>query len=140
MNKLNKKMLGQGLFFIGTLFLSTSAVITGDMGFRYKDGKCINEQGQAGLNKGYFGQCSDLRGVILGRFNLDDIDFSGTQFMGSDLQLSSLNKTILIDVNFEGANLSGVEFANAKIQNANFKKSILKNVVILQIPNLSRPR
>ena len=35
-----------------------------DLGYRYIDGKCLNRNGEIGLNFRYFGQCSDLRDVI----------------------------------------------------------------------------
>ncbi|OQW52125.1 MAG: hypothetical protein A4S09_08935 [Proteobacteria bacterium SG_bin7] len=118
---------------IGIIILTSSIAASKDLGFRFKDGKCLNDQQQIGLNPGFFGQCSDLRGVVLGRFNLDEIDFSGSDFTGADLQKSSLKKSTLEKVNFESANLAGVNFDGAKIKNSNFTKTNLKNSVLSDV-------
>jgi uncharacterized protein YjbI with pentapeptide repeats len=115
------------IFVILSALLLANTTIAKDLGYRFKDGKCVNEKGQKGLNPGHFGQCSDLKGVVLGRFNLDDTDFSGSDLTGADLQKSTLNRAILVNVNFESANLAGVQFANAQIKNSKFQKANLKN-------------
>lgn len=113
--------------------LTSSIASAKDLGFRFKSGKCVNDQQQAGLNPGFFGQCADLRGVVLGRFNLDEIDFSGSDFTGADLQKSTLRKSILEKVNFESANLAGVNFDGAKIKDSNFTKANFKNSMLSDI-------
>lgn len=117
------------------LFLSlTSMAILGavpiskDLGFRYKDGVCVNSKGEKGLNPGYIGQCGDLAGVKLANLDLDGTDFSGARFINADLQLSTLNDAVLVGVDFEGARLSGLELNGAKIHNTSFRSAVLKNI------------
>lgn len=115
------------------IVLSVSIVIGAkafaiDLGFRYQNGKCVNSAGQVGLNPSFFGPCSDLRGVTLHNLNLEGIDFSGSQFVSSDLQKISFKATNLTGVNFEGANLFGINFDEAQVHGVNFQQAILKNV------------
>ncbi len=118
---------------IASTLLTGSIAISKDLGFRFKNGKCANDQQNIGLNPGFFGQCSDLRGVVLGRFNLDEYDFSGSDFTGADLQKSTLKKAILEKVNFESANLAGVNFEGAKIKDSNFTKTNFKNSILSDV-------
>jgi uncharacterized protein YjbI with pentapeptide repeats len=99
-----------------------------DLGFRYSNGKCVDQGGKEGLNPSFFGQCADMKGAVLGRLQLNDIDFSGSQFSSSDMQKTTFHRCILNGVNFDGANLSGVEFIEAKIAASSFKKSTLRNI------------
>lgn len=98
-----------------------------DLGFRYVDGVCKNGEGVEGLNPGYLGQCADLRNVTLLRFNLEDTDFSGSDFTASDLQDTSFKNSILTDVKFSGAFLSGVIFDGAQGRRTVFAKANLIN-------------
>lgn len=113
------------------LFVLLSVIATyahsGDLGFRFKNGECVNGAGQKGLNPSFIGQCSDLRNVVLGRFDLSGIDFSGSQFTNSDLQQSSFAGANLTGASFEAANLAGVNFASAKFVKANLAGAIMKN-------------
>ncbi|MGE0615085.1 MAG: pentapeptide repeat-containing protein [Bacteriovoracia bacterium] len=107
--------------------------MAGDLGYRYRDGKCQNANGQPGLNPSYLGQCSDLRGVVLGRLNLNGIDFSGSQFIGADLQKSTFAQANLTATNFETAILSGIELDGTKLDRASFKGAVLKNVKLIDM-------
>lgn len=123
-------------FFLGvSLLFATTANAelqpAKDLGFRYVNGKCVNSKGETGLNPSIFGQCSDLRGVILSRFDFSDIDFSGSQMANSDFQKSSFMGATLVGVNFDNSNLSGVNFDSAKILNSSFKKAVLRNVTMV---------
>jgi uncharacterized protein YjbI with pentapeptide repeats len=110
-------------------FLANSAPeIQKDLGFRYVNGKCVNSEGQSGLNPGFLGQCSDLRGVILSKFDLSGLDLSGSQMTNSDFQKSSFKSSNLTSVNFDSSNLNGVSFDSAKISAASFVRATLKNV------------
>ncbi len=84
-----------------------------DLGFRLHDRKCVNAQGQSGLNPGYVGQCGDLSNTVASRFNFDEYDLSGSVFDNADLRGSSLRKANLTSTSFQSANLSGVDMADA---------------------------
>ena len=53
-----------------------------DLGFRYRDGKCVNEAGEEGMNPEYPGECGDLKGANLAELPLDGVDFSGANLRG----------------------------------------------------------
>ena len=110
-----------------SLIVITSPVQARDLGFRYKDGSCLNGAGQKGLNPSYIGQCGDLRHVVLSRFSLDEMDLSGTTFEEADLQDSSMRAATLLDVNFKKANLSGVVLEEAILKRNDFSGAILLN-------------
>jgi uncharacterized protein YjbI with pentapeptide repeats len=110
--------------------VSANVGLAGDLGFRYKDGKCLNGEGKEGLNTVYFGQCSDFRSVVLGRVSLEKIDFSGSRFDGATLQLVNFSGATFESVNFEGAQLAGIQFEGAKFNKVTFKQGMLKNVSV----------
>jgi uncharacterized protein YjbI with pentapeptide repeats len=112
-----------------TLLLFTLGVHAGDLGFRYQSqsGKCVNDQGQEGLNPGNIGQCGDLRGVVISRLNLDSMDLSGSRFDSSDVQGTILSHTNLTGVQFTQTNLSGVDLTGAIIHSTGFTGAILLN-------------
>ena len=117
--------LKTALFLLFVLFTIPS--FSADLGFRFVNGECVNSKGQAGLNPSFFGPCSDLRGTTLRKLDLSNIDFSGSQFSGADLQITSLSGAILHSVNFEDAILSGANFDEAQIVNSNFTHATIKN-------------
>jgi hypothetical protein len=88
-----------------------------DIGFRYKDGMCVNQNGDKGLNPGYVGQCGDLQGIVLKNLDLTGYDLSGSKFTSSEIQ----------NVNFSESKLEGVSFQSAKITDSIFKKSMNTN-------------
>lgn len=98
-----------------------------DLGFRFKDGRCVNDAGQLGLNPSHLGPCGDLRNVILSRLDLDDIDFRGSLFDNSDLQDSTFRGANLQAVHFKDANLSGVNLENTVLHATDFTRAILIN-------------
>lgn len=112
--------------------LVTSLVLSqaqaGDLGYRYKEGKCVNSEGKEGLNTSYLGQCADFRLTGLGNLTLDEVDFSGSRFDGAKLDRSSFRGAILDGVSFERTSLSGVDLTEAKIRGTNFTGTVLKNV------------
>ncbi|MGE0615084.1 MAG: pentapeptide repeat-containing protein [Bacteriovoracia bacterium] len=119
---------------LGAAVLWAPGAQAADQGFRYREGKCQNANGQAGLNPSYLGQCGDLRGTVLGRLNLNGIDFSGAQFTGADLQKSTFAQSNLTGANFDNAVLSGVEFDNTTLDGASFRKAGLKNLKVIETP------
>lgn len=112
--------------------LITSILMThtqaADLGYRYKEGKCVNSEGKEGLNVSYFGQCSDFRLVGLSNLSLDGLDFSGSRFDGAKLERVNFAGSTFTDVSFEKAILSGSELTEAKLIRTLFKGAILKNV------------
>lgn len=115
-----------GVLLLGLIF--SADAMSRDLGFRYKDGVCVNERGEKGLNPGHLGQCGDLAGVRLSKLDLGGMDLSGTRLTNADLQLSSLREATIQGVDFERTVLSGVDFSDAKIRKTNFKGSTLKEI------------
>lgn len=112
------------IIFSFTVWANKQAV---DKGFRFKDGKCVNEQGQEGLNPSYFGQCGDLRGVRLEHFELVGLDLSGSDYSGSNLTDIHFENTIIDHVSFKAARISGSDFSDAIVREADFSESRLRN-------------
>ena len=107
--------------------VSIAPAHAGDAGFRWRNGSCVNDQGQPGFNPGFIGQCGDLRNVILGRISFDGYDFRGARFTNADLQQSSFKSADLTGTDFESANLAGVDLSRSKIIGANLTRAILRN-------------
>lgn len=120
---------------LAMLLALSSTSMAGDLGYRYKNGKCTNSQGQVGLNPYYWGQCADFRGVTIAKFSFDGIDFSGADFTGANLEKSTFVGTILTSTNFETATLSGIDFGSAQISGSNFRKAILKQTTFGAVSN-----
>lgn len=112
---------------------ATSVGFAADQGFRYKEGKCLNEKNQPGFNPGFFGPCGDLRGVTLGKVNLDGGDFRGAQFQQAQLQVVSFKGAKLEGSDFSNTVLSGVTFDEAQIIGANFTQANLKNATFAEV-------
>ncbi len=111
-------------FILFFLSLNISA-FSEDLGYRYKDGKCVNEKGQQGLNPKTIGQCGDLSYVQLSGINMSPFDLSGSNFSNSVLEKTVFSKTKLRDINFEGANLKGAFFSNSELKSVLFKNADL---------------
>lgn len=119
------------------LFLSPNSYGV-DLGFRYKNGKCVNDQGQEGLNRGYFGQCADFRHLELENLDLRDLDLSGSSFESSSLRRLKFYNSILTGVNFDqayldepkwrGAMVSRTSFRTAKIMDWNSDDAVMSDV------------
>jgi uncharacterized protein YjbI with pentapeptide repeats len=120
-------MLMKRISIASVFLLLTSVSVASDLGYRYENGKCVNAQGEEGLNPGKIGPCGDLRGVVISRLNLEGEDLSGARFDSADLQTTSLKSTILEGTNFSGANLSGVDLSNATIHGTDFTGAVLLN-------------
>ena len=91
-----------------------------DLGFRFVDGQCLDSAGREGLNPSYFGECGDLRNVVIGRMDFTGTSFRGAQFTNSDLTGSRFVGADLTATNFDAANLSAAALTNATIKNASF--------------------
>lgn len=115
-------------FFFSMLLIIGSKCLASDLGFRFRDGKCVNSQEEIGLNPSFFGPCSDLRGVTLYNLNFEGVDFSGSQFSSSDLQRISFKRANLTGVNFERAILLGVNFDESQVHMVNFQRTTLRKV------------
>lgn len=131
------------IFFLLLCFFISPLIQAKDFGFRYKNGKCVDQNGKSGLNTGYLGQCTDFRGAIFGNIKLDGMDFSGSNFEGADLRGVSFVGTTFVGTNLkfvqlEGAdlskanftevNLTGVDFSKLKAEGAVFKNAMLNEV------------
>lgn len=117
-------------FVLSAVFVCVfgSNSLAADLGFRYKEGKCVDSKGAQGLNPSFFGPCSDLRGTTLHGLDFSGIDFRGSTFFGADLQRSSFAKTNLEGTSFENTILTGVKFDEALVIKSNFNKANLKEV------------
>lgn len=115
-------------FFCTLTFLLWPSISSArDLGFRYKNGVCVDQAGKTGLNPGFFGQCADLRGASIHGLNLDEVDFSGSDFEGLSLHRTSLKSAIFVKVNlkqveFEGADLSNADFSYSDFSDVDFLK------------------
>ena len=112
---------------LGLAVFLTWAASARDLGFRYSNGKCVNAQGQTGLNPGFIGPCADLNQVIINRFDFGGVDLSGAQFNAADLQDSSFKGSNLTGAQLRGANLAGADFASAVLHATDFSGSSLVN-------------
>ena len=117
----------KALILFLSFILSASFASAVDSGFRYKDGKCVNDQGDEGYNKQFIGQCSELSGLIFGNFDLTGVDFSGSRMSNTNFSGSTLDECNLTGVNLEGANLSGVSANGADFSNAVLNGAKLTN-------------
>src|SRR3954454_11295376 len=81
----------------------TAAVPLPEYRFRGSEKGCVNAEGVAGLNRGAYGECGDLRGV-----RLRDFSFRGRNLSGADFSQSELTS-----VDFRGSALAGACFLGA---------------------------
>lgn len=108
-------------------FNSTYAV---DLGFRFRDGKCVNSNDVEGLNLSHFGPCGDFRNASLGRLDLSGLDLSGSRFDGADLQVINFSNSKLEGVSFQLASMAGVSFSQANVSHTSFLKANISNMKI----------
>ena len=122
----------RNIWFVGSIICGIFCLgwqaSAADLGFRYKDGRCLNNAGQTGLNPSYFGQCADLRRVVIARLDFTGVDFSGSNFSASDLQETSFRKANLTGCNFSDSNLAGTDMTQAQLIGVTFKGANLKRV------------
>lgn len=111
-------------FLALTLSLSAQAR---DLGFRYKNGECVDNSGAKGLNPGYIGQCGNLDRTTIANVDFSKQDLSGSSIQSADLQRSSLTGADLTGVNFSGTDLSGVDFNEAKVHGTIFSTAVMVN-------------
>ena len=141
-------------FIVSVVFTTTYVVLTGkltsaqdDLGFRYVDGKCVNESGQEGLNPKYPGVCGDIEGVDLREAFLENVDFSGANmrgarlsaaklrgaiFIGAELRSADLRDADLRNTDFRGADLQRVNFRQADLTEANLSEADLQRAEMFQ--------
>lgn len=117
------------IYWLGAiLFALSSNGISGDLGFRFINGKC-QKDGKEGLNPYYVGQCSNLQGVVLQRFDFSKVDLSGSLMANSDFQNSKFSQSNLSFVNFENSNLGGADFTAANLTGGNLKGGRLRKAL-----------
>lgn len=114
--------------FLGVLSF-TLHLQAADMGFRYRDGRCVDSNGREGLNPYFLGPCSDMRGVIIRGLELTGIDFSGSRFDNAEIQKISFDGSKLQNVRFDLSILNEVNFGGASVQNASFKQATLNKTI-----------
>ena len=102
--------LTMGLFTAGP---ATARQEIQDLGFRFLDGKCVNDAGEEGLNPGIAGMCGDLKGADLRQLPLEGVDFSGANLIGARMNHAKLRGAI-----FHGANLNNSDMRNADVREA----------------------
>jgi len=85
------------------------------VGFRYEDGKCVNDEGDEGHNPGYVGECGGLRARDLRGANLITVDLSGADMHSVEAQGIKLEDGVLV----------GAQMTNAKFESADLRKADL---------------
>jgi uncharacterized protein YjbI with pentapeptide repeats len=114
-----------------------------DLGFRFKEGKCVNAEGAEGLNPGFIGQCGDLRLNIIGNMDWVDMDLRGSRFdqatltkikfSNADVSDTSFELAALVEVDLSKQKIKNVNFTNAKFVNSNFSKTSFENVKMMDV-------
>ncbi len=94
-----------------------------DLGFRYVEGKCVNDSGQEGLNPEFPGVCGDMEGMDLRQAFLENVDFSGAKMRGARLSAAKLRGAIFI-----GAELRSADLRDADLRNTDFRGADLQRV------------
>lgn len=96
---------------VGTLSIlgaMTSLAHAGDLGFRYQNGRCINQLGQQGHNPDFMGECGAIT----------DADYSGKDFSGAALRAITFKNTKFHNTRFSGAGLQGADIVGCDFTNA----------------------
>ena len=73
------------------------------VGFRYRDGKCVNDDGEEGRNPRYVGECGGLRARDLRDANLIEVDLSGADMHSVEAQGIKLQDAILVGASMRNA-------------------------------------
>jgi uncharacterized protein YjbI with pentapeptide repeats len=100
--------------------LQLGGVRARDAGFRYQNGLCLDQAGNAGWNDRFIGACGFLREEDLAHAPLRFADLGG-----ADLRLASLAGSDLADANLEGASLVGADLSKAQLTRATMRGSTL---------------
>lgn len=108
--------------------LSSAVAMAKDSGFRYHVGtsQCINQKGDHGFNKGFFGECGDITAIKLFRQRkIDNADLKyanlrGIQINGLDFSNKDLSGADLTGANLIATDLSAAYMADAKLEKAKF--------------------
>lgn len=119
-------------FVLLLAWILTSNTWAMDLGFRFKDGQCVNERGEFGYNPGFVGNCGDFRGVILVKFDLSNLDLRGAQFQNSQLQIVNFNRSLLEAANFSNSILVGLSFDETQMKNVDFSQAQIKKVTFFE--------
>jgi uncharacterized protein YjbI with pentapeptide repeats len=82
-----------------------------------EQGRCMNFQGDSGLNQGVLGPCSDFRNIELDGANLSSINLSGSDFSNSTLN----------NVTFANSNLTATKFDGSVLESVDITRAILTN-------------
>ena len=106
-------------------------------GFRYEDGKCVNEAGEEGLNPGYIGECGELRARDLREANLNTVDLSGASMHGVQARAAKFKDAVLVGADLsagelEAADLRGADFTNARMDRVDMKIADLTGAILFE--------
>jgi uncharacterized protein YjbI with pentapeptide repeats len=129
--------------FIGVVVMASS-LVPGNAagqefaGFRYENGKCVNEAGEEGLNPGYVGECGELRAHDLREATLNTVDFSGADMHNVRARAAKLRDAVLVGANLrsaelEGADLRGADLTNARMDRANLRIADLSGAILFEV-------
>ena len=121
-----------------------AALAQEDLGFRYREGKCVNADEEEGLNPGYVGECGGLRGVELSRQVLEGLDLSGADLHGANLRGTNFKNAILVGAQIRNAHLESADLRGADLRGARLDLSLMVNADLsganLEGANLNRTR
>jgi hypothetical protein len=113
------------IWVIGATLLAIPAAAQQDLGFRYQDGKCVNADGEEGLNPGYVDECGGLRGHDLRQAPLDRVNLAGADLQAARLTRARMRRVILRDADLRGAELDGADLRQADLRSANLDRARL---------------
>lgn len=126
-----KENIGEGivnrLFFMVVVVLILPFILQAkDLGFRYQEGRCIDKNGQEGLNPTFFGPCADFRGLDIKGVRFDDIDFSGSKFDSGNLNDVDFSYSKLIGASFQNTIIKAADFGEADLSGSNFQEAVIE--------------
>ncbi len=101
--------------------------------FRYKDGQCLNDKGEKGLNLKTIGQCGDLTNTNLSGINLSKVDLRGSNFTNAKLEKTIFTGSDLTDINFSEAELIGAQLHKVILNRTKFKDAVLDRANLTEI-------
>lgn len=89
--------------------------------------KCVNRQGQEGLNPNCIGACGNLRGKSFNGWNMKFQILMGADLSGADLRGTQWRGAVLQGAKLVGVHASGADFVGSSLEDADFRWADLTN-------------
>jgi len=96
------------------------------LGFQYRNGRCLNQENQEGLNTGHFGECGQVDGISLPNQLLQP----GARFMGAHLRGTDLRRMVAENANFERSDLRMITLSGADLRGSQFREALLDGALL----------